>query len=81
MVKDAVGAVVVGVGPTNDANNGKILAICPRDGVKDAEPADGEGHRACADASRPSVTVSRVPGIYLVAAAHVGEPRLGDQVI
>ena len=49
--------------------------VGPVDGVEHAQPADGERHHSGA------LAVGGAPGIELVAAAEVGEPRLGDEVV
>jgi hypothetical protein len=81
VVKDAVGAVVVGVGPAHDADDGEVLAVRAGDGVEHAEPTDGERDGAGADAPRPRVPVGGVPGVEFVAAADEGQARLGDEVV
>ena len=81
MVEDAVGAVVVGVGPADDADDGEVLAVGARDGVEHAEAPDGERDGARPDAPRAGVTIGGVPGVELVAAADEVEPRLGDEVV
>ena len=81
MVKHSVGAVVVGVGPSDDADQRQVLAVRAGDGVEHAKAANGERHDARADATRPGVAVGGVPGVQLVAAADVGEARLGDEVV
>lgn len=81
MVEDPIRPVVVGVGPADDADNRKVLAVRAGDGVDDAQTADGEGHDARADAPGPSVPVGGVPGVELVAAADVSEPGLGYEVV
>ena len=81
VVEDAVGAVVVGVGPADDADDGQVLAVGAGDGVEDAEAADGEGDGAGADAAWARVPIGRVPGVELVAAADEAEAGLVDEVV
>lgn len=81
MVEDPVGAVVVGIGSSDDANHWQILAVSSGDGVEDAESADGEGDHAGADALGARVAVGGVAGVELVAAADEVETRLGDEVV
>jgi hypothetical protein len=80
-VEDAVGPVVVGVGPAGDADDGEVLAVRAGDGVEHAEPPDGEGDGARPHAARARVPVGGVAGVELVAAPHEAEARLGDQVV
>ncbi|RZR95305.1 hypothetical protein BHM03_00024137 [Ensete ventricosum] len=81
VVEDAVRAVVVGVRPSDDADNGEVLAVRAGDGVEHTEPADGEGHDAGADPAGAGVAVSGVPGVEFVTASHEAKSRLGDEVI
>ena len=61
MAKDPVGAVVVGVGFADDADEGEVLVVGIGDGVEDA---DDEG-----DNTRANTLSERIAGIELVAAA------------
>lgn len=81
MMKDAVSPEIVRIGAANYTNQGEVLAVGAGNSVEDAEAADGEGDDACPDAAGPSVTVSGVPGVELVAAADVVEPRLGNEMV
>ena len=81
VVEDAVGPVVVGVGPAGDADDGQVLAVGARDGVEHAEAPDGERDGARPDAPRAGVTIGGVPGVELVAAADEAQPGLGDEVV
>jgi hypothetical protein len=81
VVEDAVGPVVVGVGPAGDADDGQVLAVGARDGVEHAEPPDCERDGAGPDAARARVPVGGVPGVELVAAADEAQAGLGDQVV
>ncbi|RRT69763.1 hypothetical protein B296_00029159 [Ensete ventricosum] len=81
VVEDAVRAVVVGVRPSDDADNGEVLAVRAGDGVEHTEPADGKGHDAGADPAGAGVAVSGVPGVEFVTASHEAKSRLGDEVI
>ena len=81
MVEDPVGAVVVGVGSADDADEGEVLAVGAGDGVEDAEAADGEGDDARANALGARVAVGGVAGVELVAAADEVEVWLRDEVV
>lgn len=81
VVENAVGPEVVGVGAADDADDREILAEGPSDGVEDAEPANGERHRAGPDPTGPGIAIGSVPGVQLIAAAHEPQPGLGDQVV
>lgn len=81
VVEDPVGAVVVGVRPTDDADDGEVLAVGSGDGVDDAETADSEGDDAGAHATRAGVAVGGVAGVELVAAPDEVEGGLVDEVV
>lgn len=81
VVKDAVRAIIIRIGTTHDADNRQVLAVGARDGVENAQAADGEGHDAGANAAGAGVAVCGVAGIELVAAADVCETLLGDEVV
>ena len=49
--EDAVSAVVVGLVPADDADNGEVLAVRACDGIEHAEPVDSEGHDAGVDSA------------------------------
>ena len=80
-MEDAIGAIVVGVRPTNDADQGQVLAVRSGDRVEHAEPADGERDDARTDASRTCVAVGSIAGVELVTAADDVERGLSDEVI
>ena len=80
-MEDPTGAVVVGVGPTDDANQRQVLAVRSGDGVEHAEAADGERHHARADSPGARVAVGGVPGVELVAAPDQVQRRLRDEVV
>lgn len=77
MVEDPIRAVVVGVRPTDYANDRQVLTVRTSDGVQDAEPADCKGNDARADAPGTRVAVGGVAGVELVAAADEVEAGLG----
>lgn len=81
VMEDPVGAIVVGVGTADDANERQILTVGTGNGVENTEPADSEGDDARTDATGASVAVSRVAGVELVTAADEVEPRLSDQMV
>lgn len=81
MVEDPIGAVVVGIGSSDDAYHRKIFAVRAGDGVEDAESADSEGHDARADTLGAGVAVGGVAGVELVATADEVELRLGYEVV
>ena len=81
MVEDPIGTIVVGVGPTNDADQRQVLAVRSGNGVEHAEAADGEGDDAGTDATGTRVAVGSVSGVELVAAADDVESGLVDEVI
>lgn len=81
MMKDPAGSIVVGVRPTNDANEGQVLTVSSSNSVEHAESTDGERHDAGADAACSSVAVSGVPSVELVAAADEVELRFSDEVV
>lgn len=81
MVEDAIGPVIIGVGPTDYTNDRQVLAAGTGNSVQDAEPAHSESDNTGAHAPGARVAVGGVPGVELVAAADEVEPRLGDQVV
>jgi hypothetical protein len=81
VVQDSVGAVVVGVGATDNANDGEILAVRAGDGIDHAQASHGERHGAGPDAVGARVPVSSVARIQLVAASNELKPRLRQQVV
>lgn len=81
MVKNSVGSVIIGVGPSNNTNHRQILTVRSGNRVQYTEPTDRESNRARADATRARVAVSGVSSVELVAAANVGESGLGDEVV
>lgn len=62
-MKDPVGAEIVGVRTSDDADDREVLAVGAGDRVQNAESTDGEGHNAGTDSTRSSVTVGGVPGV------------------
>lgn len=81
VVEDPVGAVVVGVWTTNDADDGEVLGVSAGNGVENAQPADGEGDSAGADATRSGVAVRGIAGVELVTASDKAEARFGDEMV
>lgn len=81
VMQDSVGAIIIGIRATDNADDGKILAVGSCDGVEDAEPAHGEGDDAGSDAVRAGVAIGGVPCVELVAASYIGEAGLGDQMV
>lgn len=81
MVENSVSAVVVGVGASDDTNDGQVLAVSPGNGVENAEPPDGEGDDTCTDSTSPGVAIGGIPGVELVAAADVVQTRLFDEAV
>jgi hypothetical protein len=81
MVENPVGPIVIGVGPTNNANERQVLTVRAGDGVEYTQSTDGERNNTRADATRARVSVSSVSSVELVAASDVGESRLGDEVV
>jgi len=81
VVEDPTRTIVVGVGPTNDADQRQVLAVRSGDRVEHAEPANGERDNASADTSSTGVAIGSVPGVELVAAADDVERGLSDEVV
>ena len=81
MVKNPVRPVIVRVRPSNYTNQWKILTVSSGNRIENTEPTHSESNNTCADSPRPRVAVSSVPGVEFVAAADVGEPGLGDEVV
>lgn len=81
VVENPIRAVIVRIGATHDADDRQILAVSAGDGVDDAESADGEGSDAGAYAPGAGVSVRRITGVELVAAADEVELGLGNQVV
>lgn len=69
VMQNPVGAVIVRVGPTDDANQRQVLTIRTGDGIQHAEPTDGEGDSTGADATTPSVAICSVPSVEFVTTA------------
>lgn len=61
MMKDPVGAVVVGVGPPDGGDERQVVAVRASYRIHDAEPADGEHHHACAHTTQPCIAVGGLP--------------------
>lgn len=80
-MQNPIGAIIVCVRPSDDADHGEVLTVRAGDGVEDAEAADGEGDNARADTASTCVAIGGIAGVELVAAADVGEARLGDEVV
>lgn len=81
VMEDPVGAVVVGIRSTDDADHGEVLAASTGDGVQDAEATHRERDDARAHAFGTSVAVGSVASVELVTAADDVELRLGDEVV
>ena len=81
VVENPISTVVVGVGTSDDTDDGEVLTVSAGDGVENAEAADGEGDDTGADAAGPSVAVGGVACVELVTAADVVKTRLGDDAI
>lgn len=81
VMEDPVGAVVIGIGPPDDADHGEVLAVGAGDGIEDAEPANSEGDNAGTDAAGAGIAVGGIASIELIAAANIGEAGLGDEVV
>lgn len=81
VVENPVGAVVVGVGTANDADEREVLAVRAGDGVEDAEAPDGEGNDAGADAAGTGIAIGGVASVELVAAPDDAEARLREEMV
>lgn len=80
-MEDPIGAEVVTVGTTNDANERQILTISTGNGVDGAKATDAESDDASSDAARSSIAIGGVAGVELVATADDVEPRLGNEIV
>lgn len=81
MVEDTVGAIVIGVRATDDADDREVLAVGTGDGVDDAEATHSEGDDAGTHASGASIAICGIASIELVAAADELEGLLCQQVV
>lgn len=81
VMQDPVGAEVVRVGSTDDADHRKVLTVRAGDCVDHTQAAHCERHHASADAPAPCVAVGGVAGIEFVATSDVGEFGLRNEVV
>lgn len=80
-MEDPASSVVIGVRTPHDTYHRKVLAVGTGDGVEHTQASDGEGDNACSDTAGPSVAISGVAGVELVAASNEVEPGLGEEVV
>jgi len=80
-MQNPISPKIIGIRPSHNADHRQVLAVRARDGVEHRQPADGECDDAGPNTTGPGVAVGRVAGIELIAAADVGEPGLGDEVV
>jgi hypothetical protein len=81
MMKNSVSTVVIRIRSTDYTNQRQILTVRSSNGVENTKSADGERDSARTNAARPSVSVSGVSGVELVAAADEVEARLSEEVV
>jgi hypothetical protein len=81
VMEDAVGAEIVGIGATNKANDGEILAVGASNGVDHTQASHGERHRAGTNAVGSRVPIGSVTRVELIAATNEVEIGLCDQVV
>ena len=79
--QNPVGSIVIGDGPTNNANEREVFTVSTSDRVEHTEPTNGESNNASADATGPRVAVGGVACVEFITAANVVETRLGDEVV
>lgn len=81
VMQDPVGAEVVRIRAPDNANHREILTVCSSNGVDDTEPSDSERDDHCTNAFPPSVALSSVSGVDLVAASDVVDAGLVDKMV
>ncbi len=69
VMQDTVGAKIVGVGTTHDADDREVLAVSTSDGIDDTETTDSEGDHHCPHSLPSSIPISSIARIDLIAAA------------
>jgi hypothetical protein len=65
VVDDAVSPEVVGVGPSNNANDGQVLTVRTSYGVDDAQLSCSERHHAYSNAVSAGVSVGSIAVVKL----------------
>lgn len=81
MVKNSVCPKIVGIWPSNNTDNGKVLTVSPSNGVENAEAAHSERDNACTDPTCPGVAIGSIPSVEFIAASDVVETGLGNEVV
>jgi hypothetical protein len=69
VMQDTVGAKIVGVGTTHDADDREVLTVSTSNGIDDTETTDGEGDHHCPHSLPSSIPISGIACIDLIAAA------------
>ena len=67
VMDDAITPAVVGVRPSNNANDGHVLTVRTSYGADDAQPSHSEHHFAYSNAVSAGVAAGSIAGVELVA--------------
>lgn len=81
VMQDPVGAVVVRIRPTDNADDRQILTVGSSDTVDNTETSDGESDHNCTDAFPSGVPIGSISCVDLVAATNIIDARLIQEVI
>lgn len=81
MMQNPVRAIVIRVGPTNNANERQVLTVRAGNGIEHTQPSDREGDDAGADTTNPRVAIGSVSSVQFIATADQVELGLGQEVV
>lgn len=81
VMQNAVCAIVIGIGPANDTDEGKILAVGTGNGIEDTEAPNSEGNNTGTDTTGTGIAISGISCIKLIAAANETEAGFSNEVV
>lgn len=81
MVENSVGSIIVGIRPTNNTKDRKVLTVSPSNSIENTKPSNSEGDNTNTNTTCPGIAIGCIASIELVAATNVVEPWLGNDVI
>lgn len=81
VVENSIGTIIIGIGTTNNTNDGKIVTVSTSNGVDNAEASNCEGDNTGTDTPGPRIAICTITCVHLIATAYEVEPRLGNEII
>jgi hypothetical protein len=81
MMEDPIGAIVIGVRPTRNADDRQILRVRASNSIHYTEAPNGEGDNAGTDTLGTRVPIRSISSVELIAASNEVEARLSKEVV